>query len=109
VVDNGDSLILDDDDLCEDINTVLDPADPIDWDEEHANEDGDSPVSEIKLKAEDFSPTIEIIDPILEDVKRVVALHKSQGLGGHLVPADLKRYTVLSVDELEERLKSHGK
>ncbi len=109
MVDNGDSLVLSDDDLCLDINSVQEEAKEIDWDEIHDDEDGESPVSEITLKVEDFSPTIEIVDPILEDVRRVVALHKAQGLGGHLVPSDLKRYTVLSVEELEERLKMNGK
>lgn len=109
MVDNGDSLVLGEEDLCLDINEETEPNSQPNWDEIHDDEDGESPVTEITLKPEDFSPTIEIIDPVLEDVRRVVALHKSQGLGGHLVPSNLKRYTVLSVDELEERLKASGK
>lgn len=90
-----------------DINSIRDPNEEneVDWDAIHDNEDGDTPNLEVVLSEKDFSPPVESND-VLENVRRIVALHKQKGLGGHLVASEMKRYTVLSVEELEERLKA---
>lgn len=90
-----------------DINSLRDPSDEneVDWDAIHDDEDGNTPNLEVVLSEKDFSPPVESND-VLENVRRVVAQHKAQGLGGHLVASEMKRYTVLSVEELEERLKA---
>ena len=105
-----DELPFDLDDDILDINSIQDPEDAkdIDWDERRDDEEGDTPVSQVTINDKDISPSVTSGD-VLEKVRAVVALAKQKGLGGPLVASEMKRFTVLSVEELEGKYREiHG-
>lgn len=102
----NDELPFDLDEEIIDINSLRDPEDDkdIDWDEKRDDEHGDTPNSAVTINERDISPPVTSGD-VLEQVRRVVDLAKQKGLGGHLVASEMKRFTILSITELEGKYK----
>jgi hypothetical protein len=87
-----------------DINSIPDPAEdlPVDYDAKRDDEDGDTPTEVVTLKEADFKTLESKKDP-LEEVLKVVEAHAKVGLGGPIVAAEMRKYCILSLEELESR------